>query len=72
MKPENAERAATPVEFDCCECGVHVVRCDGHLPDPRLCAECLMLPGWAEDPKLRSILRPDHHLNREEGDETID
>lgn len=48
------------VEFDCVECGMHIVFIIGELaPTPRLCAECIALPGWFTDPVLRKILDPD-------------
>jgi hypothetical protein len=44
------------VEFDCCECGAHIVAGAAEKPpEPPLCAICLFLPGWQEDPKLREI-----------------
>jgi hypothetical protein len=47
-------------EFDCVECGRHIVILCGERPDPKLCAACLMLPGWFRDPRVRSILAPEH------------
>lgn len=45
------------IEFDCCECTTHVVDViRDKPPEPPLCALCLHLPGWHEDPKLRAIL----------------
>lgn len=44
-------------EFDCCECGAHVVAViPEEPPEPPLCATCLHIPGWHEDGKLRAIL----------------
>jgi hypothetical protein len=44
------------VEFDCCECGVHVVAvATEKVPEPPLCAMCLHMPSWFEDPELRKI-----------------
>jgi len=44
-------------EFICLECGTPVWRA---IPltdaEPHLCANCLNLPGWFKDPKLRNIL----------------
>lgn len=46
-------------EFDCCECKRHILRFPP-LKDnePRLCAECLWVPGWYTDPKLADMLDP--------------
>ena len=45
------------IEFDCCECQVHVVDVVHDTPPvPPLCATCLFLPGWHEDPALRQML----------------
>lgn len=47
------------LEFDCGDCGRHIVFIIGELaPMPRLCAECIALPGWCNDPKLRGMLDP--------------
>ena len=45
-------------EFDCCECGRHIVVLSGPKPDPPLCAACLMLPGWPRDKKLSAVIDP--------------
>ena len=47
-------------EFDCCECGSHVIAFDRHAPDPALCALCLFLPGWFREERLRNIFLPSH------------
>jgi hypothetical protein len=45
-------------EFDCCECGRHIiVLCGTTAP---LCAACLMLPGWHRDTRLRAVIDEDH------------
>lgn len=47
------------IEYDCCECKIHVVLITGDkAPEPPLCATCMMIPGWHEDPELRAILDP--------------
>jgi hypothetical protein len=47
------------VEFDCGDCGMHVVQIVGEVvPNPALCAECIALPGWFNDPQLRKMLDP--------------
>jgi hypothetical protein len=44
-------------EFICAECGTPIWSA---IPltatQPRLCATCISLPGWFEDPELRRIL----------------
>lgn len=43
-------------EFDCVECGQHVVRMIARAEgEPALCAICVNLPGWVHDPKLQRI-----------------
>lgn len=47
------------IEFTCCECRRRVsVVGPGFekIPEPPLCAACLMLPGWINDPFLRERL----------------
>lgn len=50
-------------EFDCCECGRHIIR---FIPEPpglvKLCAQCITLPGWFNDPELVAILDPEMPL----------
>ena len=45
-------------EYDCCECGGHVVGC---VPSPThpYCAICVWLPGWWRDPAMRDRLTHD-------------
>lgn len=48
------------IEFDCCECGRHIVAIVLEAkPEPPLCAQCLFTPGWHEDPKLQALIEPD-------------
>jgi hypothetical protein len=52
------------IEFDCCECGRHIVAIVADKPpEPPLCVTCIYLPGWHEDPELVRLLdareRPD-------------
>ena len=48
------------IEFDCCECGLHIVAIVADKPpEPPLCAYCLNIPGWHEDVELRAILNPE-------------
>jgi hypothetical protein len=46
-------------EFDCCECGRHIISFgfgSDRPPEPPLCAACLMIPGWPSIPELRERL----------------
>lgn len=40
-------------EFDCVECGQHIIRFGGREGEPALCGTCLHIPGWHKDPELR-------------------
>ena len=46
-------------EFDCVECGQHVIQFGADLDRPALCANCMTLPGWFNEPELRRILDPE-------------
>ncbi len=47
------------IEFDCCDCGIHVVAIiPEKAPEPPLCAMCLFVPGWFEDPQLVAMIDP--------------
>src|SRR5258708_36404107 len=50
--------ARPPFEFDCAECGRHIVHFGTAGPAPALCAECRHLPGWFADDRLRGLLDP--------------
>jgi len=43
---------ANKTEYNCCECGVHVIGC---VPSPLhpYCALCVWLPGWWRSAELR-------------------
>lgn len=49
-------------EFDCAECGRHIVRfpCGEPALDPPLCGHCIIIPGWYRDPRLADIFDPEH------------
>lgn len=49
-----------PVEFDCSECGRHIVMICGDVTTPPLCGACLMIPGWLKIKAVREIIDPDH------------
>jgi hypothetical protein len=51
--------ADAPYEFDCAECGRHIVAFV-RPSDAALCAACLHLPGWYRDVGLRRRLDPEH------------
>lgn len=44
-------------EFNCTECGTHVLRYTGD--GPTICMVCAHLAGWQWDPKLRSYFKPE-------------
>jgi hypothetical protein len=49
------------IEFDCVDCGRHIYNFGiEKTPEPPLCATCLHLPNWFDDPKLRKILDPEY------------
>lgn len=45
-------------EFDCVDCGDHVVRIGPCPMNIQLCALCLHMPGWIDNPELVQIFRP--------------
>lgn len=51
---ENAE------EFDCVECGRHIIALPYDVWKMKMCAMCLHMPGWFNDPKLRKMLDPEY------------
>lgn len=51
------------VEFDCAECGAHVVQIVAEeMPKVALCCQCIALPGWFNDPTLVRMLDPGRQL----------
>lgn len=49
-------------EFDCAECGIHVVRIVEHPNEQiTLCAFCLSVPGWFNDPQLAKTFDPGNY-----------
>lgn len=49
----------TPKEFDCVECGRHIIAFAWYEGTPLICATCLHLPGWHTDAELRRMLGDD-------------
>jgi hypothetical protein len=47
------------VEFDCADCGRHIVHFGASPGEPLRCASCLFMPGWYEDHELRRVFEPD-------------
>lgn len=47
-----------PEEFDCAECGCHIVRIVAQPTMPKLCAACIAAPGWFNDPIMAKALDP--------------
>jgi hypothetical protein len=50
---------AEPAEFDCINCGRHIINIGMPVSEPQLCMTCIWLPGWFNDPELRHRLDPD-------------
>ena len=56
-----SEDTFVPAEFDCCECGRHIiVMHTATIPEMRLCAACQTIPGWYRFPQYRAVLDPGH------------
>jgi hypothetical protein len=47
-------------EFDCCECGRHIVVISGPVPDLPFCGACLFVPGWYRNPDLIQHIDPEY------------
>jgi Zn-finger nucleic acid-binding protein len=57
--PERDLGAIREREFDCVECGQHIVRFASLEGELDLCAHCLFVPGWHRSPELRKIIAPE-------------
>ena len=44
------------IEFVCTDCGQSICAY-GYVNEFKLCAQCLFMPGWHNDPRLCAILR---------------
>jgi hypothetical protein len=55
---------ANKTEFDCCECGVHVIGC---VPSPihPYCGLCVWRPGWWRSAELRKQFAHDEQWRNE-------
>lgn len=51
-------------DFDCCECGVHVIGCVPSPIYPR-CGLCAWRPGWWRSAKLRDLFAHDKQWRRD-------
>lgn len=59
--PSATGSSFVPAEYDCCECGRHIVLITSPVPPtPPLCAACQSIPGWYRFPQLRAVLDPEH------------
>jgi hypothetical protein len=48
------------IQFECCECHQHVIAIVlDKPPEPPLCALCIAMPSWFEDPKLVAMFAPE-------------
>jgi hypothetical protein len=53
-------------EFDCVDCGRHIVRMILFAgEDGRRCAHCMHMPGWHRDPNIAKLLDPDYEVRRD-------
>lgn len=57
-------QARGPHEFDCTECGRHVIDFAGPVSDPARCATCIHVPVWYEHEMIAQIFDPDHQRTR--------
>jgi len=46
-------------EFDCIDCGQHIVRIIADPRMPKLCVHCLFTPGWFRHETLRRLIAPE-------------
>ena len=47
-------------EFDCTECGRHIIQIAGPVSEFQLCAACLTIPGWYTVPEIVRLLDPNN------------
>jgi len=47
-------------EFDCCECGRHIIALPYDISKMHLCSACLMMPGWWKIPGVARAIDPEH------------
>lgn len=50
---------AEPLEFDCAECGRHIIHFGPAPAAPLRCSTCIEIPDWYRDAELRAVLEPD-------------
>ena len=50
-------------EFDCIECGRHIIRIIATMKPP-VCAECVHMPDWFRDAELRAMLDPEMDVSK--------
>lgn len=55
-------KAHGPQEFDCAECGMHIVDFSGI--ERTRCAACIHVPNWYDHPEVARMLDPGHHRTR--------
>lgn len=53
-------------EFNCVECGRHIMSFGAEMTDIALCALCIFMPGWYRYPQLCEKLDPDNKRKIEE------
>lgn len=64
MLPEGCSKVSR--EFDCVECGRHIVSFGAEVTDIALCALCIFVPGWYRYPELCEKFDPDNKRKIEE------
>jgi hypothetical protein len=47
------------IEFDCTECGQHIVRFNETPGELLLCGHCMFIPGWFRHADLRRMIAPE-------------
>lgn len=47
-------------EFDCSECGRHLIVFPYDITKMRLCGACLIIPGWWTIPEIAKAIDPEH------------
>jgi hypothetical protein len=56
------------IEFDCADCGRHIVLGVVAAPADGLCAHCRWWPGWPDQPVLRHMIDPEDDARPPRGD----
>lgn len=49
-----------PDEFNCVDCGRHIVAFPRDVMKMKMCAACLCVPGWWTMPAVAKLIDPEH------------